>query len=284
MKLVTFQPRRGGAPSFGVARDDGIVDLGADWPDVGGVRGLIERNLLAEAAARAKDRPASHALADVTLLPPIPVPGKILCVGRNYMDHVAELGDKPRGHPSIFIRLTNTLVGHEGQLVRPKVSDNFDFEGELLLVIGKHGRHIKPEDALDHIAGYACFNDASVRNYQFEHCLIVGKNFHATGGFGPWIVTADEVGDPRELTLETRLNGQRVQHSTVDKLIWDIPTLINYLSTITPLEPGDVIATGTPEGVGYSRKPQLWMKPGDTIEVDISRIGVLRHTIVDEAA
>ena len=183
--------------------------------------------------------------------------------------------------PSMFIRFADTLVGHGGEMIRPTVSDNFDFEGELALVIGKAGRHIKAEHALDHVAGYTCFVDGSVRDYQ-KFSVTSGKNFPGTGPLGPWLVTTDEIPDPSRLTLTTRLNGKEVQHATTDQLIYAIPQIIAFCSDFTALSPGDVIATGTPEGVGHSRKPPLWMKPGDALEVEISGIGMLRARIVDE--
>jgi 2-keto-4-pentenoate hydratase/2-oxohepta-3-ene-1,7-dioic acid hydratase in catechol pathway len=183
--------------------------------------------------------------------------------------------------PSMFIRFTDTLVGHAGAMIRPKLSDNFDYEGELALVIGKAGRHIPPERALDHIAGYTIFVDGSVRDYQ-KFSVTSGKNWPGTGPLGPWLVTTDEIPDPSSLTLTTRLNGVEVQHSGTDKLIYSIPQIVAFCSDFTTLSPGDIIATGTPEGVGHGRKPPLWMKPGDTLDVEITGIGVLRAHIVDE--
>ena len=173
----------------------------------------------------------------------------------------------------MFVRFADTLVGHGGELIRPKVSDNFDFEGELACVIGKGGRHITAERALDHVAGYTCFVDGSVRDFQ-KFSVTSGKNFPGTGPLGPWLVTTDEIPDPSRLTLTTRLNGTQVQHATTDQLIYSIPQIIAFCSDFTALAPGDVIATGTPEGVGHSRKPPLWMKPGDTLEVEITGIGI----------
>jgi 2-keto-4-pentenoate hydratase/2-oxohepta-3-ene-1,7-dioic acid hydratase in catechol pathway len=180
----------------------------------------------------------------------------------------------------MFIRFADTLVGHGGELIRPKVSDNFDFEGELALVIGKGGRHIAPDRALEHVAGYTCFVDGSVRDYQ-KFSVTSGKNFPGTGPLGPWLVTTDEIPDPGRLTLMTRLNGKEVQRSPTDLLIYSIPQIIAFCSDFTALSPGDVISTGTPEGVGHSRKPPLWMKAGDALEVEITGIGVLRADVVD---
>jgi 2-keto-4-pentenoate hydratase/2-oxohepta-3-ene-1,7-dioic acid hydratase in catechol pathway len=183
----------------------------------------------------------------------------------------------------VFIRLASSQVGH-GQPIRlSSLSSDYDYEGELALVIGTGGRHIRREQALSHVAGYACFNEACYRDFQFKHSLTVGKNFAASGAFGPWMTTADEIPDPGALELTTRLNGVQVQHASVSELIFDVPHLISYLSGIMHLVPGDVIVTGTPEGVGFARTPPLWLKAGDDIEVDISRIGVLRNKVEREA-
>jgi len=229
---------------------------------------------------------AQHATPDRTLdeikfLPVIPQPGKILCAGINYRSHAAEMARELPKQPSMFIRFADTLVGHGGELIRPKVSDHFDFEGELALVIGKGGRHIAAEHALEHVAGYTCFVDGSVRDYQ-KFSVTSGKNFPGTGLLGPWLVTRDEIPDPGRLTLMTRLNGKEVQHATTDLLIYSIPQIIAFCSDFTALAPGDVISTGTPEGVGHGRKPPLWMKAGDTLEVEITGIGVLRAQVADQ--
>ena len=184
--------------------------------------------------------------------------------------------------PSVFVRFASSVVGHAQPIRLSRLSSDYDYEGELALVIGKAGRHISRERALDHVAGYACFNEACYRDFQFKHSLTVGKNFAASGSFGPWMTTADEIPDPATLELTTRLNGVQVQHASVSELIFDIPYLIAYLSGMTPLEPGDVIVTGTPEGVGFVRTPPLWMKAGDDVEVEISRIGVLRNRVEPE--
>jgi 2-keto-4-pentenoate hydratase/2-oxohepta-3-ene-1,7-dioic acid hydratase in catechol pathway len=220
-------------------------------------------------------------LADVRLLPVIPNPDKILCAGINYRSHAAETGRELPKQPSMFIRLANTLTGHEGEMIRPSVSQQFDFEGELAVVIGRGGRHIPVDRALEHVAGYTCFVDGSVRDYQ-KFSVTSGKNFPGTGPLGPWLVTADEIPDPTRLTLTTRLNDQQVQHSGTDLLIYSVPQIIAFCSDFTSLLPGDVIATGTPEGVGHRRTPPLWMKSGDVLEVEISGIGALRSHVIDE--
>jgi 2-keto-4-pentenoate hydratase/2-oxohepta-3-ene-1,7-dioic acid hydratase in catechol pathway len=278
MKLLSFTA--GGTDWFGAVRDDGVVALNdkVGQPDLRSALAAGAMGKMREAAGAAKP---DFALDAIEFRPVIPRPDKILCAGVNYRAHAAEVGRELPKQPSMFIRFTDTLVGHGGALIRPNVSDNFDFEGELALVIGKGGRHIKAERALDHVAGYTCFVDGSVRDYQ-KFSVTSGKNFPGTGPLGPWLVTPDEIPDPSQLTLTTRLNGTQVQHATTDQLIYAIPQIIAFCSDFTALSPGDVIATGTPEGVGHGRKPPLWMKPGDVLEVEISKIGVLRTRVVDE--
>lgn len=223
-------------------------------------------------------------LSDVRFAPLIPRPGSLWCVGLNYEDHRLETGRAKADHATLFTRFPACLLGHGEALVRPAVSHQLDYEGELAVVIGRTARHVSEESALDHVAGYACFNDASVRDYQGHSSQFgPGKNFWRTGGFGPFLVTADEVADPQDLPIETRLNGQVVQESHTSQMTYPVRELIAYLSRIHPLFPGDVISTGTPSGVGVARDPQLFMKPGDVVEVDIGSVGVLRNTVVDEA-
>jgi 2-keto-4-pentenoate hydratase/2-oxohepta-3-ene-1,7-dioic acid hydratase in catechol pathway len=237
---------------------------------------------LAHLAEAARDGQPDRTVTEVEFLPVIPHPHKILCCGINYRSHAAETGRELPKQPSLFVRFADTLVGHEGEMIRPAVSDNFDFEGELAVVIGRGGRHIPQERALEHVAGYTCFVDGSVRDYQ-KYSVTSGKNFPGTGPLGPWIVTCDEIPDPSRLMLTTRLNGREVQRSGTHLLIYSIPAIIAFVSDFTALSPGDVIATGTPEGVGHSRRPPLWMRPGDVLEVEISGIGTLRTRVVDEA-
>jgi 2-keto-4-pentenoate hydratase/2-oxohepta-3-ene-1,7-dioic acid hydratase in catechol pathway len=221
----------------------------------------------------------------VTLLPPIARPGKIVCVGLNYADHTAESPYKQPDYPTLFARFASSLIGHGAKLVRPKVSTQFDYEGELAAIVGRGGRHIRREDALGHVFGYSIFNDASVRDYQFKSPQwTMGKNFDGTGAFGPAVVTVDELPPGcRGLKLETRLNGQVVQSAKIDDLVFDIAALISIVSEGITLEPGDLFVTGTPSGVGAARKPPLWMKPGDLCEVEIEKIGVLANKVADEA-
>jgi len=280
MKLLSFAA--GGKEYFGAVSGDGIVTLNERFGHAN-LRAALAAGAMDAMRKAARDAKPDRKLADVKFLPLIPQPEKILCAGVNYRAHAAEVGRELPKQPSLFIRFTDTLVGHDGAMIRPSVSDNFDYEGELALVIGRGGRHIKMEDALDYVAGYTCFVDGSVRDYQ-KFSVTSGKNFPGTGPLGPWLVTADEIPDPGKLTLTTRLNGMQVQHSPTDKLIYSIPQIVAFCSDFTTLAPGDVIATGTPEGVGHGRKPPLWMKPGDTLEVEISGIGILRARIVDERA
>jgi 2-keto-4-pentenoate hydratase/2-oxohepta-3-ene-1,7-dioic acid hydratase in catechol pathway len=278
MKLVSFAAD--GKEWFGVVSGEGVVTLNdkVDQPDL---RSALASGVMTAMRQAAQGGQPDRKLSEIKFLPVIPRPGKILCAGINYRSHAAETGRELPKQPSMFVRFTDTLVGHDGDMIRPSVSDNFDFEGELAVVIGAGGRHIKAEHALDHVAGYTCFVDGSVRDFQ-KFSVTSGKNFPATGPLGPWLVTTDEISDPSRLTLTTRLNGQEMQHSTTDLLIYSIPQIIGFCSDFTVLSPGDIIATGTPEGVGHRRKPPLWMKPGDMLEVEITSIGTLRTRVVDE--
>lgn len=282
MKLISYE--RAGRAGFGVVRDGGVVDLiaalGGRYPDL---KALLEANALDEARAAAA-RPADFSLDDVTLLPVIPNPGKIWCAGLNYGEHVQETGRQITEQPTYFLRFADSQVGHGKPILRPAESIKLDYEGEIALIIGKPGRRIAEADSWQHIAGYACYNDGSVRDWQLHTSQWgPGKNFWCTGGFGPWMVTADEIPAGTVMTLVTRLNGAEVQRATTEQLIHSIPRLIAYASTVAPLRAGDVIVTGTPGGVGAKRTPPLWMKAGDTVEVEVDRIGVLRNSVADEA-
>lgn len=280
MQFVSF--RHAGARKFGAAVDGGIVDLsertGGRWASL---RAAIAAKALDELASNAKNVRPDFAIADVELEPVIPEPSKILCVGLNYSTHAGEMGRQLPTEPSVFSRFASTLVAQGGNIVRPRASIAFDFEGELAVVIGERCRHVSRANALSMVAGYTCFLDASVRDFQ-KHSVMAGKNFPATGPLGPAMVTADVIADPQRLALTTRLNGDIVQQDTTEHMIFDVATIIEYLSTVTWLEPGDVIATGTPDGVGAGRKPPLWMKPGDKVEVEISGVGTLGVNVVDE--
>ncbi|MBI09758.1 MAG: 5-carboxymethyl-2-hydroxymuconate isomerase [Rhodospirillaceae bacterium] len=204
-------------------------------------------------------------------------------VGLNYATHVAEGGRETPQYPMLFPRYANTQVGHGQAIIRPKASEKLDFEGELAFVVGKAGRHVSKKNAYQHVAGYACYNDGSVRDWQ-RHTgqFMPGKNFIGTGAFGPWLVTADEIPDPEVMSLVTRLNGEEMQRATIDDLIFGVPELMSYITTFTQLVPGDVIVTGTTGGVGAYREPPVWMKEGDMVEVEISGVGILRNPITNE--
>jgi 2-keto-4-pentenoate hydratase/2-oxohepta-3-ene-1,7-dioic acid hydratase in catechol pathway len=279
MKLLSY--RFAGNPSYGVLSDDGIIDL-KERLGQPTLRLAIAHGLLEGIAAHISGASADHALADVELTVPIPDAEKIVCIGRNYRGHVAEGHQQLPKTPSTFIRVGGSFAPPGGAMVRPKLSEQFDYEGELAVIIGKPGKHIAPQDAFEHIAGYTCLHDGSIRDFQFEHCLAVGKNFDRTGSIGPWMVTRDEIADVSSLTLTTTLNGVEVQRTKTNDFIFDIPTIIAYLSSFMELLPGDVIATGTPEGVGFARKPPLWLKPGDQVDVEVTGIGVLRNSIIAE--
>jgi 2-keto-4-pentenoate hydratase/2-oxohepta-3-ene-1,7-dioic acid hydratase in catechol pathway len=267
-------------PIYGVVTGDGIVTLN-ERLIYGTLRDALAAEALDDIRRVTQGAQADHKLAEVRFLPAIPNPNKILCAGINYRSHAAETGRDIPTKPSMFARFVDTLVGHDGEMVRPKISECFDFEGELAIVMGRAGRNISEEHALEYVAGYTCFVDGSVRDYQ-KISVTSGKNFPATGPLGPWIATTDEIPDPGHLTLTTRLNGKEVQRSGTDMLIHSVPAIVAFCSEFTALSPGDIIATGTPDGVGHRRTPPLWMKAGDVLEVEISGIGVLRTKVVDE--
>lgn len=224
-------------------------------------------------------------LETLTFAPPISNSDKILCVGLNYHEHVEETGREPVGYPTLFTRFADTQIGHLQPIIAPAVSERVDYEGELAVIIGKPGRNVAESDAFSHIAGYACYNDVSIRDWQRHgQQWTPGKNFPGTGPFGPWIVTADEISDPENLRIETRVNGETLQSASTSQLIFNIPHLIAYISKFTPLRTGDVICTGTPGGVGFVRNPPVFLLPGDTVEVEIEQIGVLRNGVVAETA
>lgn len=279
MRLVSFR-RPDGSAGFGVLSGDAVKDCTAATPHADLRAVLAAGDLPALAAA---EGPMLD-LADLSLLPPVPNPDKILCIGLNYLTHIKETGRETPKHPSIFTRYPSSLRGHGADLIRPKASEKFDYEGELAIVIGKPGRHIDPADAMDHVAGYSCFNDGSIRDFQAHTSQFwPGKSFDDSGSMGPALVTVDEVPDIGASALSTRVNGQEVQASTIDDLAIGIPQIIAYCSTVTRLLPGDVIATGTPGGVGKFRTPPLYLKPGDVCEVEIAGIGLLRNGVADEA-
>ena len=285
MKLISYQHK--GQDSYGAVvgdNNDRIVDLreafGARAPDL---KAFIAANLLADAAGVVAAAKNTLALADVQQLPVIPNPGKIFCIGLNYGEHIRETGKEVTEKPVIFLRVADSQLAHGEDIVRPTVSQRLDYEGEIAIVIGKGGRHISEEDSWSHIAGYSCYNDGSVRDWQLHTSQWApGKNFWRTGGFGPWMVTADEIAPDQKMTLVTRLNGEEMQRATTDMMVHSLPRQIAYISAFIPLEAGDVIVTGTPGGVGNKRTPQVFMKPGDVVEIDVDAVGILRNGIRDE--
>lgn len=270
-----------GTPSYGFVTGDSLRDAG----DALRARAADLRTFLATGEdLSAVAEGATLALSEVKLLSPLPNPDKIICIGLNYLSHIHETGREKPSHPPIFTRYAGSVVAHGEDLLRPKLSTWFDFEGELAVIIGKGGRHIPEAEAMAAIAGYSCFNDGSVRDYQRHSSQFwPGKNFDRSGSMGPVMVTSAEMPDPAAQQMVTRLNGEEVQSTPISDLAFDIPALIAYCSSICTLLPGDVIATGTPGGVGLFREPKLFMKAGDTVEVEISGIGILRNGVADEA-
>lgn len=282
MKLISY--RYQDQDSYGAVQGDRVIDLRAVFGTrAADLKALIAADLLAEAAQAAAQAKESLPLADVQRLPVIPNPGKIVCVGLNYGEHVRETGRTITEQPTLFLRVAESQLAHGEDIVLPPESSKLDYEGEIAIVIGRGGRRIPEAEAWQHIAGYACYNDATLRDWQSATPQwTAGKNFFGTGGFGPWLVTRDEIADDQVMTLVTRLNGQEMQRTTTDKLIHSIPRQIAHISAFTPLAPGDVIVTGTPGGVGAKRTPPVWMKAGDVVEVEVDAIGVLRNGVRQE--
>lgn len=277
MRLVTFGWR--GREAWGRVEGDDVLPLDTVFPSL---RAAVEAGALnAERLSGAGGDPIP--LDEIEFLPVVPNPGKILCIGLNYENHRRETGRAEVRNPTVFTRFADSQVGHLMPIRRPRESAELDYEGELAIVIGTGGRRIPAATALRHIAGYACYNDGSVRDWQAHTIQFTpGKNFPLTGAFGPWLVTPDEFGKPEAQRLQTRLNGTVMQDAVLRDMIFPIDRLIEYCSTFTLLSPGDVIVTGTPGGVGAKRDPQVFMKPGDLVEVEIEGIGVLRNEIADE--
>ena len=281
MKLISYLHQ--GQPGWGMVTDAGIVGLASDeFPTL---LSALQAGKLDDLAASAAGRQPSAQLADIEFLPVITSPGKIFCVGHNYEEHRLETQRDKTQHPLLFMRVAESQTAHQQAILLPAESTHLDYEGEIAIVIGKAGRRIRQADAWSHVAGYSAYNDGSVRDWQ-KHTIqfTAGKNFTGTGAFGPWLVTRGEIADGEELTLETRLNGEVMQHTTTASMIFSIPVLIEYISTFTSLQPGDVIVTGTPGGVGAKRTPPVWMKPGDRVEVEVSKVGTLVNSIAADAA
>lgn len=283
MRFATIS--HAGRDRWGLVRDDAFVDLGARLgPRFPTLKSFLAGGALDDARPFA-EAPGDLALADVSFRPVVPDADKVLCIGVNYRAHRDEMGRADAAHPMVFTRFASVQVGHGEPIVQPRVSRELDFEGELAVIIGRRGRHVAEADALGYVAGYSCFDDATARDWQRHTSQFTpGKNFMATGGFGPWMVTPDELGDPTRLTLVTRVNGAELQRTTTDLMLCPIPRLIAYVSTFVELVPGDVLATGTPGGVGAKRNPPVFLQAGDVVEVEISRIGTLRNPVVAEPA
>ncbi len=285
MRLMTF--KRAGRTSYGAVKDDAIVDLGGRLGrDAPTLHDLIANELVARAREVTAREKGDAALAEVEPELPLPTPGKILCVGINYLDRNAEYkdgSDQPK-NPSVFVRFPGSFVAHRAPLIRPPETKQFDYEGEIALVIGKAGRRIPRNEAAQHIFGYTIANEGTVREWTRHGKFNVtqGKNFDSSGSIGPWIVTADAM-PPGPMRLKTRVNGEERQNDTTDRLLFPFDFLVSYLSIFTTLEPGDVILTGTPNGAGARFDPPKWLVAGDVVEVEVSGIGTLSNPVADEA-
>ena len=281
MKLLSFSA--GGKQKFGAMDGERVFDLSARLPAVADLRGLLAGGGFELAAATLAGASADYGIADIRFEPVIPRPAKILCIGLNYEDHVIETQRTRTDHPTVFTRFADTQVGHEGNIIKPRHSNKVDFEAELALVIGKPGRDIPAERALEHVAGFSCYNDVSIRDYQNHTTQFTpGKNFPGTGPFGPALVSPRDLGAIGPQRIQSRLNGQVMQSATLGDMIFPVPALIAYLSQWTRLDTGDVIITGTPGGVGVKRNPRVFLKEGDEFEVEIDGVGLLRNRVVAE--
>lgn len=286
MRLISF--RKDGAEGIGArVNDDGdVVELTHAYPDMEAFLAAGDAAVAAagEAIEKAADEDGLRIpAAEIELLPPVPSPPKIVCVARNYGKHAAEAGLPVLEFPNLFIRFPRSLVADGGPIEAPKVSEQVDWEAELAVIIGKPGKHVAKEDAYEHVAGYAAFNDISVRDWQLRVKQFgAGKNFDGSGPFGPELVTKDEVPDPMNLKVECEVNGETMQSGNTSEMIFDVPTLVEHISQFATLEPGDVIATGTPSGVGHFREPPVYLKAGDTVRVIVEQVGVLENPVVAE--
>ncbi len=279
MAFVSFTAE--GRATYGIARPDGVFDLGrhigAAFPDL---RSFLTAKSHGRITSLPEPLTTDYATGQFAYLPILPNPSKILCVGLNYEEHRVETGRKKAEHPTLFTRFADTLTGHNTPMLLPSNSIDFDYEGELAVIIGKHGHHLSADNALSIVAGYSVFNDGSIRDWQrHTNQFTPGKNFPATAAFGPTLVTQDEAGVLPGKSVQTHLNGQLVQSAHLGDMIFAVPEIIAYITAFTPLNPGDVIATGTPGGVGFTREPPLYMKVGDTVTVTIEGIGTLTNTI-----
>ena len=278
LKFLSYEHAHGAA--FGAVVGDDIVDLSDVGPSLKAVLATGPLDNLRSVVAKRKP---TVRLDHVVLHQVVPDATRIICVGKNYRDHAAEMGGEVPKNPNLFIRTPQSLVGHKQSIVCPISSSQFDFEGELAVIIGRGGRHIPKDKALSHVAGYSCFMDGSLRDYQ-KHSFTAGKNFDSSGACGPWLVPASAVPNPQNLRLITRVNGTVMQNASTAEMIYTVADVISYISAFTHLEPGDVIATGTPAGVAAGRNPSPWLKPGDRVEVEIENVGTLANTVIAEIA
>lgn len=285
MRLVTYEGSDG--PRSAVVVGQTLVDIQAADPSLPSclatLLGLGPQAIARAGKAAGKGRPMER--NGVKLLAPIPRPQKVICIGLNYADHARETGKQPPDEPVFFSKFASSVTGHDWPIVLPRVSQKVDYEAELVVVIGRGGRHILEPDARSHIAGYACGHDVSARDWQTGKPggqWLLGKSFDTFAPFGPELVTPDEVGEPGKLKIQLRLNGQIMQDSSTAELIFSVDALIAYVSTVCTLYPGDVIFTGTPAGVGVARKPPVYLKPGDLVEVEIEKVGLLRNRVIAE--
>lgn len=277
MKWISFE--KDGKETFGLVVGDGVIDAGVRTR-FNSLKDAIASDESLQSIADSLGQSADHQLEDVVFLPTITRPDKILCVGLNYKDHQEETGRGGEDNPTIFVRFAAAQIGHKAKMIRPTESANLDFEGEIALIIGKRGRRIAKDDWLDHVAGFSCYNDGSVRDYQRHTSQFTpGKNFTGTGGFGPWMATPDEIDDFDEMEITTRLNGEIMQNAKAKLLVFGFADLVQYISSFTDLVPGDVIVTGTPGGVGFARNPPVWMDEGDVIEIEIDPVGTLTNYV-----
>jgi acylpyruvate hydrolase len=284
VRLITFLHE--GQEQIGVRHNDQVIPVaGLSSAFEGNIVSLLRHDQLDELTSRMQDFDGSGIpLDEIQYLPLLPRPGKVICIGRNYAAHAAEGGADTPKYPEIFFRGATSLVAHQASIIRPQCSEMLDYEGEFAFVVGKPCRHATLDNALEHIAGYTLFNDATLRDYQrFSTQWTIGKNFDGTGAFGPELVTCDELPEGLQgLSLVTRLNGQEMQNGRIDDLVFPVRQLVVMLSECLTLEPGDVVVTGTPAGVGFARKPPVWMKAGDTIEVEVAGLGTLQNSVEDE--
>ncbi|MBS7707831.1 fumarylacetoacetate hydrolase family protein [Chelatococcus asaccharovorans] len=282
MRVISFSDLSG-RQTYGLVDGDTVLDMAGLDGLPNDVRGLVATDGWARTLAAAVASAPRLNLKDVTFLPVVTNPSKILCVGINYASHVIETGREMPAKPMIFTRFASSQIGHAQPLLKPAVSSRFDFEGELAVIVGKGGRYLSKTESLEAVAGYSIYNDGSVRDWQ-RHTLqwTPGKNFPATGAFGPWLVTPDEMGPIGTQRIVTRVNGKVMQDGRLDDLIFDVRCLVSYCSHFTPLEPGDVIITGTTGGVGAFREPPVWLEAGDVVDVEIDGIGVLSNAVADD--